>query len=192
MAQCQVDSIEQSGAALGVSGQHTILKILNTVGEGAGEFGVCVEADYEECVGGIGGFEKLNGGVAGFGDFIGHAAAEIEDDADGNGDVFGRKGNYFLLGVVFKDAEIIRLESGDQAIVRIGYGDVDQSDVDIGVQHFAGLDFQRRSVEADVVLGIGVQRSFFDGAGVERLVGNRDCGLIFRGRRLRGKKGCGE
>jgi len=40
---------------------------------------------------GIRRLEKLQGGFLGLADFVGHTAAEIEDDADGNGDVFGEK-----------------------------------------------------------------------------------------------------
>ena len=75
----------------------------------------------------------MHGGFACFGNFIGHAAAQIENHADGNGNVFGRKGDHFLFGAVFEDAEIIRLETGDEPIVRISDGDIHQRDVDVGV-----------------------------------------------------------
>jgi len=49
--------------------------------------------------------------------FVGHAAAEIKDHADRDGDVFGGEGNHFLLDVVFEDAEVVGLQAGDQPVV---------------------------------------------------------------------------
>jgi hypothetical protein len=37
----------------------------------------------------IGGFEKLKGGFLGLAKFVGHATAEIQDDADGDRNIFG-------------------------------------------------------------------------------------------------------
>src|SRR5882762_1156171 len=71
---------------------------------------------------GIGGLEELDGSFARLGDFVGHAAAEIKDHADGNGHIFGREGDDFLLDAVLKHAEIVGFEAGDQAVVRVGDG----------------------------------------------------------------------
>ncbi len=140
LAKTEVDGVEKRSASFWTGCQHAILQIFDAVGEGAGQFGAFIEADQEKFVGGIGGLEKLNGGIAGFCDFVGHAAADIKDHTDGDGHIFGRKRDDFLFGVVFKDPEVVGLETGDQSIVRIGDGDVDQRDIYVGVQHFAGLD----------------------------------------------------
>ena len=44
-----------------------------------------VEGDEKEFVLRIGGFEKLNGGLFGLAQFVGCAAAEIQDDTHGDG-----------------------------------------------------------------------------------------------------------
>jgi hypothetical protein len=68
--------------------------------------------------------------------FVSHAAAEIEYHAYGNGYVFGGKGDHFLLIIVFEGAKL-SLEAGDEAIIRVGDGDVYQGQIDIGVNHFS-------------------------------------------------------
>ncbi len=84
------------------------------------------EANEEKFVLWIGGFEKLIGGLLGLVQFVGHAAAEIQDDADGDGNIFRGKIHDFLLDVVFEDAEIVGLQTCDQAVVRVGDGNVDK------------------------------------------------------------------
>src|SRR5262249_33864925 len=93
-----------------------------------------------------------HGGFTRFGDFVGHAAAEVENDADGNRNIFGGKGEHFLLDVVFEDAEVVGLKAGNEAIVRVGDGNVDERHFDVHLD-LATLDGSARTVAADVVLG---------------------------------------
>ena len=89
----------------------------------------------------IGGFEELHRGFAGFADFVAHTATDVENDADGDGDVFGRESYDLLFDVVFVDAEIVLFEAGDQAVVGVCNGDVYQSEVDVTADDFAGNNF---------------------------------------------------
>jgi hypothetical protein len=84
----------------------------------------------------------LHGRFASLGDLVGHAAAVIKDDANGNGHVFGGESDDFLLDAVFIDAEIVGFQAGDQAVVGVGDGDVDEREVDIEMNRSAG--FERR------------------------------------------------
>jgi len=88
LAETKINCVEKRSAASCAGSHHAILQIFNAVGECAGEFGAFVEANHEKFIGGIGGLEELHRSFAGFGDFVRHAAAEIEDDADGNGYIF--------------------------------------------------------------------------------------------------------
>src|SRR5215470_12452900 len=93
-------------------------------------------------------------GFAVFVDLVGHAAAEVENDADRDGNVFGREGDDFLLDVIFKHAEVVRVEAGNQAIVRIGDGDVDKREVDVGADGPTGPEGNGGGVAGDIA-GLG-------------------------------------
>ena len=56
-----------------------------------------VETNEKELIWWIGSIEKLEGGFLGFAEFVGHAAAEIQDDADGNRHIFRGEIHNFLL-----------------------------------------------------------------------------------------------
>lgn len=111
-----------------------LLQIFNAVGEGANEFCAITESYEKELVLRIGTSEKLQGGFLGLGDLVGHAAAEIENEADGNGNVYRRGILNFLLDVVFEDAEVIRGATRDQVVMPIGDRNVDEHQIHIDVQ----------------------------------------------------------
>ena len=152
LAETEIDGIEERGAALGRSEQHAALQVFHTVGKGTGQFRALVEAHQEEFILRISGFEKLDGGFAGLGYFVGHAAAEIKDHADGDGNVFGGEGDDFLLDAVLKDTEIVRFEAGDQAIVGVGDRNVDEREVDIKMNRSPRLERSARRIFPDIVL----------------------------------------
>src|SRR5215470_7795872 len=155
LAQTKVDSVQKGSPALWGSHHHTILEILNAVGECAGELGAFIKTDQEELILGIGGLEELESGLASLVDLVGHAATEVEDDTNRDGDIFGGKGDDLLLDVVFEDAEIVGFESSYQAIVGVGDCDVDEREVDIGTDDFARLDLHGRSVARHIASGFG-------------------------------------
>src|SRR5689334_21188082 len=81
-----------------------------------------------------------NCSAASLADFVAHASADVKNHSDRNGHVFGGKSFDLLLDVVFKDAEVVRLEAGDQAVVGVGDRDVDQREAYVAAQYPAGLD----------------------------------------------------
>jgi hypothetical protein len=87
---------------------------------------VVAETYEKELVLRIGGLEKLQRGFLGLTDFVTHAAAEIEDDSDGNGDVFGREILDLLLDVVFEDTKVFWQEACNKAVMRVDNGHVDE------------------------------------------------------------------
>jgi hypothetical protein len=99
----------------------------------------------------IGSLEKLPGGFLGLTDLVGHAAAKVKDDANGNRNVFGRKILDLLLDIVFEDAEIIGLQACDHAVIWISDRNVDQCQVDIDMNGCPGVNDLVRSVPFHVV-----------------------------------------
>src|SRR2546429_9903943 len=87
----------------------------------------------------IGRLEELDSGLLSLAEFVSHAAAVIEDDSDGDRNVFGREVHDLLLDVVFKDSEIISVEARDQPAIRDGYRDVDKGQFDVDAERFAIL-----------------------------------------------------
>lgn len=122
-----------------------------SLGEGARELSVLVESNQKEFVLWIGGLEKLNRSLFGFTDFVRHAAAQIEDDSDGNRNVLGREGDNLLLDVVFEDPEIVWLETCDEAVIRIGDGDVNKCQLHVQMDRLALLNGLSGCVVLDVV-----------------------------------------
>ena len=88
--------------------------------------------------------------------FVDHAAAEIEDDADGNGDIFGREIPNLLLDVVFEDTKVIWLKPRNLAVVWIGNGNVDKRQVHIDMQGLAALNDLARCAMLHVVVNGGL------------------------------------
>jgi len=91
-----------------------------------------VETDEKELVLRIAVLKNLQGGFLGLARLCCHTAAEIEDDADGNGDVFRKRNTGSpLFDVVFEDAEVIGLKTCNQAIMRVSDGNVDKRQVHV-------------------------------------------------------------
>jgi len=146
LAKAEIDSIEESGPPFGSSHHHAALEVFDAVGEGARELGPFIETNEEKFVLGISGLEELEGGLAGFVDLVGHTAAKVEDNTNGNGDIFRGEADNFLLDIVFKDAEVVGIKAGDEAVKGVGNGNVDQGEVHIGADDFSGLDGYGRGV----------------------------------------------
>ena len=151
LAEPKIDCIEQSRSTLRGRHHHAALQILDAVCEFTGKLRSFVEADQEKFVGGVGGLEKLQRRFPRLADFVAHAPADVKNHADGNGHIFGGKGLDLLLYVIFKNAEVVRLEAGDEPVVGICHRDVDQSEADIAAQYPAGLDGQAGGIVLDVV-----------------------------------------
>lgn len=142
----EVDSVQKGSPALRGSQHHPALKIFDTVGKRAGEFSALIEADQKKLILRIGGLEELQRGFACFVNLIAHAAAEIENDTDGDGYVFGGKSDDFLLGAVFVNAEVILIQTSHKAVEGVGDGDVHKSEVDVAADDLAWNDFDGRSI----------------------------------------------
>src|SRR4029077_4044484 len=140
LVETQINRIEERSAASRGRRENAALKILDTVGEATHELCSFVKTDKKELVLRVGSLEKLRGGFPGFIDFIGHAAAKVEDDADRNGYIFGGEILDFLLNAVFEDSEVVRLKPGDQAIVWVSDRNVDKRQVDINMDRLTRLD----------------------------------------------------
>jgi hypothetical protein len=93
------------------------LQIFSTVGEGAHELCALVETHEKEFVLRIGSLEELQGSFLRLTDLVDHAAAEIEDNADGNGDIFGRELSNLQLDIVFEDTKVIWLKPRNLAVL---------------------------------------------------------------------------
>jgi len=106
--------------------ENAALQIFNTVGEGASELCALVETDEKKLVLWIGSLEKLQGGFLGLSDFVGHTPAEIEDYANGYGDVFRREILNLLLYVIFEDTEVVGLQPHNHAVMWVGHRKVDE------------------------------------------------------------------
>ena len=91
--------------------------------------GPLVETDEKELIFWIRGFEKLEGRFFGLAEFVGHAAAEIQDDTDRDGNIFGGEIHDLLLDVVFEEAEVVGLETCGDSVVRVGDGDIDECQI---------------------------------------------------------------
>ena len=158
----------------GVDGSFDLARIVGVVGE---EVDVNVEGDEEGFVlGGEDVFEELGAGGLFEGKDVLLAAAGVEEDADGEGEIF-LLGEVlgFLEGLVLVDAAVVFVEVGDvAALVADGEVDVDEIDVD-----FEGLDV------ADVDgLGLG-----FAGGG--RAAGGRCLLRVEDGGETEGEGDCG-
>ncbi len=152
LAETEIDGVEQGGAAPGGSEHQAALQVLHAVGERTSQFSALIEADEEKFILGIRGLEELDRSFAGFAHFVGHAAAKIKNHTNGNGHDFGGEVDDFLLDVVLEDAEVVLLETGDQAIVRVGDGNVDEREVHVHVNLASGFERRARGVFLYVIL----------------------------------------
>ena len=155
----EVDGVEEKGAAgisvagdgagsgagvdlRGVDGAFDFAGAVGVVGE---EVDVNVEGDEEGFVfGGEDVFEELGSGLLLEGEDVDLAAAGVEEDADGEGEIFFLGKVLGLLeDLVLEDAAVVFVEVGDEAaLVADGEVDVDEVDVDfegLGVADVDGL-----------------------------------------------------
>src|SRR5258708_19830340 len=77
------------------------------------------EPDYNPFAIWIESLEEFNCRFLGVAEFIGHAAAEVENDADRHGDVFRRQIHDLLLDVVFEDAKASAFQRCDRPYVAV-------------------------------------------------------------------------
>src|ERR1700741_1244865 len=98
------------------------------------------ESDKKEFLLRIRRLEKFQRCLFSFADFIGHTAAEIQYDADGNRNLFGRESDDPLFDVVFEDPEIAGFETSNKTILRAGDRDVDECELHVHTERLAGLD----------------------------------------------------
>jgi len=100
----------------------------------------------KELILGIGGLEELNGRFARLADFVGHAAAEIKDHADGDGHIFGGEGTTSCSMLSSNTRKLSVSRPVTQAVVGVGDGDVDEREVDIEMDRSAGLERSARAI----------------------------------------------
>ncbi len=87
------------------------------------------EPDQKPFIVWIKSLEELNGRFLGVAEFVGHAAAEVENDADRHGDVFRRQIHDLLLDVVFEDAKAIAFQRCDRPVVGVSDRYVDERQI---------------------------------------------------------------
>ena len=104
LAQAQINSVEQSRFSMRRSKHQMILQFFDAPGERTRELRAVVEIDQEKFVLRIRGAEELHRRQPRFFNLVGHAAAHIENHADGNRHVFAGEAHNFLLAVVFEYA----------------------------------------------------------------------------------------
>ena len=83
-----------------------LLELRNVRREIRGNFRTVGKFDQEVFVVGIAGLQECNGGVAGSGDLVLHAAADVENDADADRNVFGGEVLDLLFDLVFPDLKM--------------------------------------------------------------------------------------
>src|SRR5262249_6906958 len=81
------------------------------------------------------GLEKLRGGVTGEIDFLLHAVADVENDAEAHRRHFTRKVPDLLFDLVFEQLEVVDFQVGDES-VRVPNSHVDHDKVDSQLQRF--------------------------------------------------------
>ncbi len=113
---------------------------------GVGEVGDLLrlvgEGDHEELVLRVGGLEEFDDRLPCALDLARHAAAHVEDDAEGDGSVFAGEGLDLLLFPALKKTEVVAIKPGDEPVHGVGDGNGYQHQIHI---HFHGL-------------GVGAQR----------------------------------
>ena len=62
-------------------------------------------------------------------EFGAHGTGGVEDEADGEGSIFTGESRDLLFGFVLEELEVFGFEAGDEAVERVGDGDVDEDEV---------------------------------------------------------------
>src|SRR5580704_10125183 len=114
MAETQViegfgDCVIEGGSSASGNGGESCLEVLCAMGERLStedlQPDVIIEVHNEHFVLRIAGMRESGDGGGDFGELGTHAAAVVNDEADGNGSIFLLKESEFLRAAVFKDAE---------------------------------------------------------------------------------------
>jgi len=87
------------------------LKFGDIRGEVGGDFGAVRELHKEKFVFGIACFQECYRGIASRCDLVLHAAADIENHADADGNIFRREVCNLLLDLVFPDLKVFLVEA---------------------------------------------------------------------------------
>src|SRR5450755_427860 len=138
MMQGQIHGVEQRGLALRLGEGKTVLDFLEAGCKFDRQVGAVAEFHQEKLIVGISRLEELSHRLARFFQFVSHAAAAIENDADRQGSVFTRELHNLLLGFILEETEIFLFQACDEPVQRIGDGDRNQ---------------HQRGVHANVALG---------------------------------------
>ena len=128
LVQRHVDSVQQRRAPLGLGERQAILDILQVGCEVLNQLRAVVELYQEELVFGVGGLEKVRNRLAGFRELVPHAAAGVEDEADGKRRILAGEVRNLLLHLVLKQPEVLFFQAGYEAVERVGDGHIDQND----------------------------------------------------------------
>ena len=141
LAQAQINSVQQRRLSMRRRKHHVILQFLHAAGKRTGQLGAVVEIHKKKFILRIRGAEKLHRRQARLFHLVRHAAAHVENHADGNRHVLAGEAHDFLLAVVLKDAEIFLLQAGDQPPVGVRHRDRNQGNVRLSLERFAFFDF---------------------------------------------------
>ena len=109
--QAEIDRVVHCRHALRRSHDELALELRHVRCEIRGDFRPVRKLDQKILVFGIAGLQKGSGGIAGRGDLVLHAAADIEYDADADRNVFGGEVLDLLFDFVFPDLEVVGLSS---------------------------------------------------------------------------------
>jgi hypothetical protein len=114
----------QGGAPASGNGRDGGFEIFGVVGERLSaedlEPNVIIEVDDEHFVLRIAGMREGGNGGGHFGELGSHAAAVVDDEANGNGSVFSLEESEFLRAAVFEDAEVSEVQSRDDNSPGVG------------------------------------------------------------------------
>ncbi len=136
LLQTDMDGIEERRLAGRLDVGDALVEFVGIGGERDRNFHASAEFDQEEFVIGVGCAEEGSGGFAGLIHLVAHAAAGIEEEADGKGGIFRAEGSDGLLDIIFEDVKAVGCQAGNR--VAPGVGDMG------GDQHQGGIDAQER------------------------------------------------
>ena len=165
LVHAEVDRVDQGGAVFRLDHDHACLDVVDVGGVVDDDGGAIVEADDKELILRIAGAHELRKGLPGARELRGHAAGEVEHDANGDRGVLSGKGFDDLPLVIVEDIEVFFFKAGDQAVHRVGNRHWDKDKVD---------------VYADCRWAAGGRR-FRIGIRRVRISGSIGCGLRFGG-----------
>ncbi|SPE33113.1 hypothetical protein SBA6_240013 [Candidatus Sulfopaludibacter sp. SbA6] len=139
LVQREHDGIEQRGAAFRLGEGELVLDLLDAARQGHHQLRLVVEFHQEKLVVRVGGLEKCRRSLARTAQFGSHAAADIEDQAHGDGFVVHGEVGDGLFHLVVEDLEMLFLEAGYGMVGRIAYRYRNQHQVGIDAQVGLGL-----------------------------------------------------